>query len=164
MVKIGGFQKGVTAMDLPPQQEIVMYFDKNAYMHDLCHMRAQDKKQELVRRLAKDLIESYNFLCECEGDSDRDQDRAGYGRYGGTTDFDHHDFEQHRQAHVKRSWEHTKEAGISIMQGVGNALAGREDEAIENFAMAAKEIGEAFMDKWTADAYDETIREFYTEY
>jgi hypothetical protein len=143
-------------MDLPTPS----YYEYTYHRDD--HNDRLQRRLKLYKTVIAFYAEHYQ-LCECEGDSDRDQDRAGYGRYGGTTDFDHHDFEQHRQSHIQRSWEHTKQAGVNIMQGMGNSLAGREDEAIENFALAAKELGEAFMEKWTADSYGETLTDFYTE-
>jgi hypothetical protein len=87
------------------------------------------QSESLERRLhlyqkVSELYSEYYQLCQADGDSDRDQDRGGYGRRGGCTDFDHH-----REVSDMK-WEAAKEIG----KGIVSAYAGDMEGALQSFA------------------------------
>jgi hypothetical protein len=108
-------------------------------MHDLpapSHYEYNYKTDEQARRLklygdVVRLYAEYYVLCQADGDSDRDPDRAGYGRYGGTTDFDRGTTSWDRLQEVQElKWKAAQEVG----KGIVSAYAGDAEGALQSFA------------------------------
>ena len=130
-------------------------------------MHSHQGQHRLENRLALyqkiiDLHSEYYTLCQADGDSDRDQDRAGYGHYGGTTDFDRATtpsdvIQRDRFQEVQDlKWEATKELG----KGIVSAYAGDMEGALQSFVSGLELEIEAM--KKDADRVIDGVKDFFS--